>query len=280
MSSSNSVKRIIITALIVTLVVVIAVAIIVSYTLVKNNLEAEQLVLQAQLEQEIRLKQEALSNLENVISIRNAYRSNLREIVQLLYNRDTYLSVGGSDIQVEQSDEAILLEMHTVISSMNNDLQLMGQVNEYLQLRSDFINSFPFIWPVKGGVPNISSDYGFRYDPFGEREGIQYHAGIDIPGEMGTSIQSTAAGRVVALYDNYNIHGDYGVLVIIQHNYGFQTYYAHLDEVEVRWGETVERGQIIGYMGNTGKSTGTHLHYEIRHNSVPMNPMDYLLTNY
>lgn len=274
--SKRITKKVLVIIGISTAIVVIGAAGILSYISIQRIVEADKILIEAKLAEAIAMKKDALDQLENVIEIRDAYRKNLKEIVELLYNKDSYLGMGGTTVPVESSDEAILLQMKTIISGMNDDLQLMIDVKQYLVAREEFINAFPFIWPVKGGVPNISSDYGFRYDPTGENEGIQYHTGIDIPGEIGQPIQATADGKVVGLYINKYIHGEYGNLVIIQHNYGFQTYYAHMNNVNVTWGQEVDKGDIIGYIGNTGKSTGPHLHYEIRHNKVPLNPMDYL----
>lgn len=256
---------------------------VITHVTIKNQMQAEVILLETGLNHEKELKEEALAQLETVVKIRNSYRENLKQIVELLYNKDTHLGVGGSNFPVESSDEAILLQMQTIISSMDDDLQLMSQVRQYLQARSEFINSFPFVWPVKGGVPDISSDYGFRYNPFGEIGPLQYHPGIDIPGEKNQEIVSTADGQVVSIWSNdYSSgeHLEYGMFIIIQHRYEFQTYYGHLDSINVRWGQEVKKGDVIGFMGNSGRSTGYHLHYEIRHNGVPMNPMTYLAISY
>lgn len=268
-----------ITSVIAALITVGAFSII-SYTKITRSVEAEVFLLETQLNVETEMKERALAQLGNVINVRDTYRSNLKEIVELLYHKDTYLGIGGATIPVETSDEAVLLQMQTVISGMNDDLQLMANVKEYLEAREEFINAFPFIWPVKGGIPDTSSNYGFRYDPLNEEDGIQYHAGIDIPGDIGQPIQATASGKIIGLYINKYIHGEYGNLIIIQHDYGFQTYYAHLDNVKVSWGDEVKKGDIIGELGNTGRSTGPHIHYEVRHNKVPLDPMNYLSINF
>jgi murein DD-endopeptidase MepM/ murein hydrolase activator NlpD len=278
----NNNKKLIIISAIISFLVVLTASIFISYSIISKNMESQMLMQEIRLQEEMKKKQDALAQLENVISIRDSYRSNLKEIIELLYNRDTYLGIGGSNQEVPTSDEAILLQMQTVISGMNDDVQLMGQVKQYLQARSEFINSFPFIWPVKGGVPDISSNYGFRYDPFRRDENVRYHTGIDIPGELGDEIQVTAGGRVVAIWTentSLGLHPDYGNLIIVEHEYGFRTYYGHLDTINVRWGQEVEKGDIVGGMGNSGRSTGIHLHYEVRHNNVPMDPMKYIIGN-
>lgn len=263
--------------------IAISVTAIITHTIVKSNLEARTTLLEARLEQERMMKAQALDNLQDVITIRNAYRDNLRGIIQLIYNRDTHLSVGGVDIEVEDSDEAILLQMRTIISSMNDDLQLMSQVGEYLRMRNEFIDSFPFIWPVRGGVPEVSSPYGYRNNPFTVEGPMTYHPGIDIPGGPEDEIIATASGRVIQIWTDESSLGEhplYGRFVMIQHDYGFTTYYGHLGEIYVRWGQEIEKGETIALMGNTGRSLGYHLHYEVRNNNIAMDPMNYLLTNW
>ena len=122
--------------------------------------------------------------------------------------------------------------------------------------------------PVNGP---ITSGFGPRTDPFGG--GTRNHTGIDFGAPLGTPVTATAGGRVIQAGDR----GDgYGNLVIIDHGNGYQTYYAHLSRINVRVGDTVRDGQNIGNVGSTGRSTGPHLHYEIRRNGTPINPAPYL----
>lgn len=235
-----------------------------------------------------------ISEFENVVEIRDAYRTHVKDLVELLYNRDmSYLAIGGSvPANLDQSgDEVTLLQLRNTISSMQDDLRLMGEVRSYLVARRSYVNNFPFTWPVKrNGVPRVSSYYGFRrdneleYHPLllDEDSGIHFHAGIDIPGAEGESIYATAAGRVYYTTDDHPL---YGVLIILEHEYGLQTYYSHLASLNVKIGDEVKRGDIIGAMGATGRSRGVHLHYEIRRKdgdmpAVSIDPMVFLGTNF
>lgn len=218
---------------------------------------------------------------EKVLTIRDRYRDNVKEMLELLYNKDTYLGIGGQSTPVENSDEVSLLKIKTLVSTLEDDLKLMDGVKSYLTARRQFADNFPFVWPIdREGVPRVSSGYGFRDDSeVGGYQGggIHFHEGIDIPGTRGEEILATADGKVE--YKNEE-HWLYGKVVIIRHKYDFQTYYCHLDQVYVKNDEEVKRGQLIGTMGSTGKAMGVHLHYEVRRNDVSMDPMIFLNTNF
>ncbi|NLW55987.1 MAG: peptidoglycan DD-metalloendopeptidase family protein [Firmicutes bacterium] len=129
----------------------------------------------------------------------------------------------------------------------------------------------PTIYPlvVKG---YITSYFGYRRDPVTGRQG-SFHEGIDIAARTGTPIRATAAGTVTIAR---NV-GTYGLLVEIKHgNYGYSTRYAHNSKILVKEGQTVKKGDLIAYVGSTGKSTGPHLHYEVRFKNQPVNPRTYL----
>ena len=114
---------------------------------------------------------------------------------------------------------------------------------------------------------SITSRFGYRRNPFTNR-GIEMHSGIDIKGRIGEPIKATAAGKV--MHAGYK--GQYGKVVIVQHSNGWETRYAHLSTTHVRVGQTVEAGQTIGGLGNTGRSTGPHLHYELLSFGKKVNP--------
>ncbi|MFO8034439.1 MAG: M23 family metallopeptidase [Candidatus Bipolaricaulota bacterium] len=124
-----------------------------------------------------------------------------------------------------------------------------------------------FIWPLRG---RISSPFGWRVHPI--RGGRHLHSGLDIAVPEGTPVHAAAAGRVSMT----GWSGEYGVLVMIRHTEGYSTYYAHLSQAKVQEGQYVEQAQVLGLSGNTGMSTGPHLHFEIREGSVPVDPELYL----
>jgi murein DD-endopeptidase MepM/ murein hydrolase activator NlpD len=136
-----------------------------------------------------------------------------------------------------------------------------------LKDKKSLLAATPSIWPVTGWV---TSEFGKRASPFGnERE---FHKGIDIATKQGRVIQAPADGVVVEVA----FQQDVGQMIRIDHGYGVSTFYGHLSKAIVRNGATVKRGDRIGHVGNTGRSTGSHLHYGVLLNGIPVNPRKYL----
>lgn len=132
-------------------------------------------------------------------------------------------------------------------------------------------NYTPAIWPVLG---HITDGFGERLDPF-SGEGA-FHTGVDVGADYGAPVHVTADGIVVAA-DN---HPGYGRVVIVEHGFGLTTWYAHLSSYAVVAGTRVKRGEVIGYAGISGRSTGPHVHYEVRMNNAPVNPWRYMKSNH
>lgn len=121
----------------------------------------------------------------------------------------------------------------------------------------------------------ISDVFGYRIHPILKKQHL--HAGIDFSAEMGTPIYATADGVVEFAHKGFN--GGYGHMIKIDHSFGFKTYYAHLEDLLVKRGDFVKKGQMIAYSGNSGKSTGPHLHYEIRFLGAYIDPSSFLKWN-
>ena len=141
-------------------------------------------------------------------------------------------------------------------------------IAEIAQRKSDMLTSIPAIRPLKG-VKTISSGFGGRYHPI--LKTIRMHTGVDLSAPKGTPVYATADGVV----SREKGGSGYGIVVILNHGYSYQTLYAHLSKKVVKPGQKVKRGQLIGYVGNTGLSFGTHLHYEVIKNGVKVNPVHY-----
>ncbi len=138
-----------------------------------------------------------------------------------------------------------------------------GEINEYEYKKA---MGTLFVYPSSG---RLTSGYGYRSDPF---TGIRrMHYGIDLAGPVGTAIKATMGGTVASVGNQPRGYGKY---VVVQHPHGFQSLYGHLDTIYVRRGETIRQGQKLGEMGNTGRSTGSHLHFSLYKNNVPVNPLN------
>lgn len=145
--------------------------------------------------------------------------------------------------------------------------QSLSNLREILIERNARLNATPSLWPASG---EVTSRFGWRSSPFGG--GSDWHPGIDIANSAGTPIIATAAGEVV--YSGW--YSGYGRMVQIDHGNGIVTIYAHNSQNIVREGQSVEKGDVIAYMGSTGWSTGSHVHYEIRVNGTAVNPANFL----
>ena len=167
-------------------------------------------------------------------------------------------------------------ELIIQIEDLNKKTKLVKQntwdLYSHLLKKREILSNTPSILPVKGW---ISSPFGYRNETFYADHDLRFHRGLDIAADIKSPVFASASGQVTRA--GYDVTG-YGWHVIIDHGYSVKTFYAHmLEEPKVKKGEYVKRGQIIGKVGNTGKSTGPHLHYEIHISGVPVNPINYIL---
>lgn len=146
--------------------------------------------------------------------------------------------------------------------------QSLQELQAYFQDQKSLLASTPSIWPARGWV---TSDFGQRLDPY--TAGRVMHGGLDIAAPHGKEIFSPSDGTVVFA----GLEGGYGNVIVIDHGYGIKTRYGHLSRINVKAGERVKRGALIAAVGNTGRSTGPHLHYEVRVNGIPQNPRKFIL---
>jgi murein DD-endopeptidase MepM/ murein hydrolase activator NlpD len=159
------------------------------------------------------------------------------------------------------------------------DQAMSGRVTRVLEsgLKPDYggdwaqLADAPSLWPIEG---RVASSFGEREDPI-NGEGA-FHAGIDIDAPLGTPVRAAADGDVIAA----TTATGYGREVVLDHGHGLSTLYGHLSSIAVLSGQHVTRGEVIGYVGQTGRATGPHLHYEVRVHNVPVNPHKFLRTTY
>ncbi len=181
--------------------------------------------------------------------------------------------VGGSeDGSAAQSgismEDSMRRELELLQSRVIEQEKSYQELEEVVQDRQSLWASTPSIWPTSGW---LSSTFGKRISPFSGR--LQNHNGIDIAARPGTPIVAPASG--VVSYSRFN--GGFGRFLKIDHGYGIKTHYGHLSKISVKVGQQVKRGEVIAYVGNTGLSTGPHLHYEVSVNKVTIDPMRYIL---
>ncbi len=144
----------------------------------------------------------------------------------------------------------------------------LQELQSYFLDQKSRLASTPSVWPARGWV---TSDFGQRLDPYTAERVM--HEGLDIAAPHGKEVMSPSDGTVIFA----GLEGGYGNVLVIDHGYGVKTRYGHLAKLEVRTGDRVKRGQMVGAVGNTGRSTGPHLHYEVRVNGIPENPRKFIL---
>ncbi|MCL1851770.1 MAG: M23 family metallopeptidase [Peptococcaceae bacterium] len=145
---------------------------------------------------------------------------------------------------------------------------MQAHYDEVLDAYKDKHQHLPNMLPLQG---TISSPFGYRPDPFNSNA-IEFHNGVDLVAPYGTPVKASADGRIISAAEE----GGWGLRVKIDHGYGIITFYAHLSQMDAQPGQEVKRGDIIGYLGNSGRSTGNHLHYGAFVNGQPFNPLEFL----
>jgi murein DD-endopeptidase MepM/ murein hydrolase activator NlpD len=184
-------------------------------------------------------------------------------------------SSGGTEEQAGGSRYLIRnlnLDLERLMALADQAEQRLRQINEGLSGTGSILAATPTILPLNHP---ISSRFGLRQSPFGggRSRSVDFHRGLDIPAAPGTLIHAPADGTVLASGQSGN---GYGLLVTINHGYGLVTRYGHLEKVLVEPGQTVLRGHPVAKSGNTGRSTGPHLHYEVLLGGVPADPLELL----
>ena len=179
--------------------------------------------------------------------------------------------VPGLDVQLDAGGD-LGQELDRLVRQARIQRQGFQAILDTLDHRSVVRGQIPSIRPTDTGW--LSSRFGFRKDPFTGKQA--FHGGLDFSVPLGTEVRVTAAGRVVAVQKQRGL----GKVVKVDHGNDVMTVYAHLDQFLVKKGEQVKRGQVIARSGNTGRSTGPHLHYEVRLSGRAVNPVPYILDSY
>ncbi len=175
-------------------------------------------------------------------------------------------SYASSDLVIDTRKRLDELSRQLVVQSKSLD-----EVAALVLRKQEMLASIPAIQPIPNeDLTQTAGGFGWRIHPIHKIQ--KFHAGMDFTCKQGTPIHSTGDGRVV--FAEYGTNG-YGMHVIVDHGFGYQTLYAHMSKLEVRNGQRVKRGEVLGLVGNTGLSVGPHLHYEVHRNSEAVDPANY-----
>ncbi len=240
-----------------------------------SDLQKETRETQASLD---RLKDETGNLLKAAQNFQSAFSGTLS-----LIGLDTTATTAKSNIQngdlsslfnvKEKAQGSVkeIAELQRLTGYLENSVQPIQEIGKLLDSQNTLFSDIPSLWPIKGGIGHVSMTFGQNKHPFTGQWYI--HKGVDLSTyRSGDSVLATADGQVVTVeYDP-----GFGNYVIIKHKHGFYTRYAHMQSFRVQRGQYIQQGQVIGYIGNTGVSTGPHLHYEVHIGSDVVDPMKYL----
>lgn len=240
-----------------------------------------------------RILQHQIENYKNNYSLMNRRVEQLQQKMSELEKRDNevYRAIfeanpvpdSARSKQLERSDEILHIEnmsddalIKTLVNQLNNLNARAGfqnksyyEIDEMLRDKEKLLASIPAIQPVSNKeLTRIASGFGSRIDPVYKVS--KFHAGLDFAAPIGTPIYATAKGVIKSAGRD---EAGYGNHVVINHGYGYETLYGHMVRIKVHAGKAVKRGEVIGWVGSTGKSTGPHCHYEVHKNNNPVNPI-------
>ena len=222
-----------------------------------------------------------IEDLEKQLSKLKDFDKKIRIIANLERGQETTASMGmggpsPSDIRdklkKEKDDAGLVQQMKSDVERLQSEAvsreDSLSELEKLLHVKREMLTHTPSVWPVQGWV---TSGFGYRTNPF---TGLtQMHEGLDISNRVGTSVVASANG-IVSDVGNDIAHGK---IVVLFHGFGMTSSYSHLSKVLVRVGQKVKRGDKIGEVGMSGKTTGPHLHYIVKINGVPINPARYIL---
>jgi murein DD-endopeptidase MepM/ murein hydrolase activator NlpD len=248
----------------------------------KKTFELNQLRQQTQEQKsKIHFFASKIEDLEKRLSRLKDFDKRIRIIANLEKGQETkpVMGMGGpsaSDIReklrAEKNEMGLAQQMRTDIERLESEAtsqeESLSELEKLLQSKKDMLAHTPSIWPAHGWV---TSGFGFRTNPFTTL--TQMHEGLDIANRIGTPVIAPSDGIV----SDTGKDSAYGNFIVISHGFGINSRFLHLNRILVRPGQRVKRGDKIAEVGTTGKSTGPHLHYEVRVNGIPVNPLRYIV---
>jgi len=261
-------------------VILVTLYVVYDYASIKRD-RAELARLKAQTKEQSQQFRDLAMRIDEFSSRMEELRQTDKKIRVLAYetskDKKLPLGIGGSDHEtrikdlLNQDHDKLITGMHKGIEKLNEDAKdrekSFDELLAFLHEQKSILASTPSLWPVTGW---ITSEFGIRQSPFSS--GLEFHKGVDISTRFGKEIVAPADGLVVtSAFDSSD--GNY---IKIDHGHGLATGFAHLSRMAVKQGVRVKKGQLIGYVGDTGRSTGSHLHYTVFVNNIPVNPKRYL----
>jgi murein DD-endopeptidase MepM/ murein hydrolase activator NlpD len=191
-------------------------------------------------------------------------------------------SYGGTNLYADlegYDNSEMMISSTKTLNQLSRQLYVQSksfdEINKLIKNKTQMLQCIPAIQPISNKqLTRIASGFGYRIDPIYKI--MKFHSGIDFTAGTGTPIYATGDGIVsLATFDN----SGYGMHVVINHGYGYQTLYGHMSRLKATVGQKVKRGDVIGYVGSTGKSTGPHCHYEVIKAGSTINPINYFFSD-
>lgn len=263
------------------ILLLLAITILLDYRYIASQV-GENRELQAEnrkLRQDVQLYQSRLDSMESSLERIENFSSRLKMITNLMDRDQLSQQVDSplpSSVIAEKAPEnksSNPVEINFDLLT-NRSYALEQNLHELYELLSDqrsFLNALPTKKPSEGV---FTSGFGVRVSPLGDGA-EKMHEGIDIAAPVGVPIHTPAAGTIIYAGKK----SGYGSIVMVDHGYGLETWYGHTSKILVKPGQKIKRGQVIALIGNSGRSTGAHVHYEVHVNGIPVDPINYILEN-
>lgn len=262
-----------------------AVIAVIAFTYIDSPKEATLKEENAQLLAEYNILNKELDELSEVITALEHRDDNMYRVIFESDPIDPSIrqgGIGGSDryaVLREMNNSELLISTNEKLDRLTKAAYIQSKSFDEIEVmvknKIDMLASIPAILPVslKDKKVHKSSGFGYRIHPIYKTR--KFHAGVDFSGPIGTPIYATGNGKVIKV----GTDSGYGKHVIIDHGYSYKTHYAHMSAYTVKRGQKVKRGEIIGFLGNSGRSTGPHCHYEVLKNDIAVNPINYFFND-